>query len=126
MYTATVLFDGKLTEWNDANCAHGMRQLEERRKELTGEVPPINREAKYNLLFARNCRERNGFSLEMLDSRSLNDVESLYKNGQISESLTETFIGEWNESPHRLTLSVLRDGAIRRDYDKERKLGWID
>ena len=126
MYNATVYFDGEAFDCNDANIAHGLRKLEERRKELTGEVPPTNRASIWNLCFSPTCRERSGFSLAMLETRSLNDVESLYQNGQISEGLAVAYIGEWNASPHRITLSVLCDGAIRRDYTEERRRGWID
>lgn len=48
---------------------------------------------------------------------SLERVESLYNNGQMSDSELIEYIREWNAGPH-MTQAVYRDGKIR-NYDPE-------
>ena len=49
---------------------------------------------------------------------SINDVERLYRGGQISEDEVVKYIREWNAGPH-FSQAVLSDGRIRL-FDPEK------
>ena len=53
-----------------------------------------------------------------LKNCSLEQVDTLYRNGYISEKEALEYIEEWNKGPH-LTYTVLRDGKIRNYLRKD-------
>jgi len=57
-------------------------------------------------------RTRLEHAVDALRMKSLNDVSELYRNGYLSEEVTQAYIDEWNKGSH-FTVAVLRDGGIR-------------
>jgi hypothetical protein len=51
-------------------------------------------------------------AVDALIMKSLNDVSEMYRNGDLSEEVTQAYIVEWNKGPH-FTMAVLKDGGIR-------------
>ena len=51
-------------------------------------------------------------TIEDLKNLSLDQVSEMYRNGTISEALTEEYIELWNRGPH-FTKAQLSDGVIR-------------
>lgn len=44
---------------------------------------------------------------------TLNEVESKWRYGTISDEVVNAYLELWNATPGRFTVAVLRDGAIR-------------
>lgn len=58
-------------------------------------------------------RGLNMYDIDILRTYSLEQVNNMYKNGGISESLTLAYIKLWNDTANRYSTAELRDGMIR-------------
>jgi hypothetical protein len=65
---------------------------------------------------------------------TINQVEEMFRNGQVSESDVEDYLDRYNDFPHHFYIAILRDGGIRlidkdsftacygvRDYAKQER-----
>ena len=51
-------------------------------------------------------------AVDALKMKTLDDVDEMYRNGDLSEEVTQAYIAKWNDGPH-FTMAVLTGGGIR-------------
>ncbi len=57
-------------------------------------------------------------STSPLSQYSLGDIDTMYRDGRVSEDEVAEYLRAWNATPGRFTQAVLRDGGIRQ-FDPE-------